>query len=257
MSASAPILVTAALLTLLPAAGLADDERAVESRRVVVRVDVDTERQSYDYVFVDHQDGEPVVLGSRLAERGYLGVDLLELTPELREHFGAPRDTGVMISSVEPDSPALVAGLRPGDILIAIDGAPIESSTAIVHRVFSGHAGQRLALEVHRDGRRISLEATLEALRRPQLDLGGLLRTPGADSGLPRLDLERHGLPMVELDPESMHRALSLMRRHFESPEWRERLEGLSGERQGLEMRIQELEQRLRELERQLDDLPE
>ena len=45
---------------------------------------------------------------------GYLGVELVDLTPELREHFGAPRDVGVMVGRVEPGSPAARAGLEVG-----------------------------------------------------------------------------------------------------------------------------------------------
>ena len=47
-----------------------------------------------------------------MVRRGYLGVGLTELTPELRTHFGVPEESGVMVSKVEPGSPAEKAGSR-------------------------------------------------------------------------------------------------------------------------------------------------
>jgi len=58
--------------------------------------------------------------------RGWLGVSIQPLTPELARSFGAKDPKGVLINEVVPDSPAAKAGLKPGDILIEFEGRPME-----------------------------------------------------------------------------------------------------------------------------------
>lgn len=245
-------LLGSALLSIALAAGAAPPvalgapagatgERVVDRERVVVRVSAGPGSRSYDYVVVDRQDGDPVLLDTLLADRGHLGVGLLDLTPELRRHFGAPA----------------AAGLRAGDILTAIDGQPVAAATTATRIVSEGEAGQTLELGILRDRKARTIAATLTTRPRKQIDLGGLLRMPDHRGATGRPELRHHSLPRVELDPESMDRALGLMRQHFESREWREQLERAGGDRQGLERRIRELEQRLEELERQLRELPD
>ncbi len=248
-------LATASLVALLAPPPLPADERVVEP--VVVRVSTEPGGQAYSYVVVHGRDGEPLLLDSVLAERGYLGVSLLELTPELRQHFGAPAGAGVMISAVEPDSPGALAGLRAGDIVTALDDVAVDSAANVIQLVSGGRNGQLLEIDLVRDGVGDSAQATLSTQRRKQVDLGGLLRGPAAERHRHELELRRRAAPTVELDPESMGRALSRMREHFESPEWRERLKREGGDREGIEQRIRELEKRLAELERQLAERPE
>ena len=231
------------------------DERRIEQKRVVVRVD--TADQGYNYVFVDHQDGKPVVLEAQMAERGYLGILLLDLTPELRRHFGAPATKGVMISRVEPDSPAAIAGLQAGDVLLEIDGEDARSATDVVHRIAEGSAGEELVLSLRRGADRMALSVVLAARQRRQLDLGGLLRLPGAERRIGTGATKIDPIPLIEIDAESIDRALVLIREHFDSSRWQEQVELLGGDRRRLEVRIHEVEQRLRDLERQLEDLPE
>jgi len=58
--------------------------------------------------------------------RGWLGVSIQPLTPELARSFGAKDPKGVLINEVVPDSPAAKAGLKPGDILLEFEGRPME-----------------------------------------------------------------------------------------------------------------------------------
>jgi serine protease Do len=58
--------------------------------------------------------------------RGWLGISIQPLTPELARSFGAKDPKGVLINEVVPDSPAAKAGLKPGDILLEFEGRPME-----------------------------------------------------------------------------------------------------------------------------------
>ena len=62
-----------------------------------------------------------------LSPRAFLGVEASEMTPELRAHFGAPEDAGVMLSKIVDDSAAQVAGLAVGDIVTRVDADEIAS----------------------------------------------------------------------------------------------------------------------------------
>ncbi|HEV3075307.1 MAG TPA: PDZ domain-containing protein [Thermoanaerobaculia bacterium] len=129
------------------------------------------------------EDGqEKVIEGTgTLAKRGYLGVELSELTPELRAHFGAPESAGVMVARVVAGSPAEKAGLRIGDILTSLDGKPVESSWDVRARVRPLADGAVLPLSVWRDGKSLELTATVAQKERREIDLSPFLMK-GADA---------------------------------------------------------------------------
>jgi predicted metalloprotease with PDZ domain len=111
----------------------------------------------------------------RLAEalplsKARLGVEVLAMTPELREHLGAPSDRGVLVARVEPGSPAERAGMRVGDVVVAADGEPVSRPWDLIRRVGSVEAGSELALDVVRDGTPHALRATPEGPAAPWLD---------------------------------------------------------------------------------------
>lgn len=93
---------------------------------------------------------------------GFLGVSTTPLSPELRAHFGAPEDAGVMISQIVEDSAAFRAGLLVGDIITAVDGESIDSSMALLHSIRAREEGESVTVDLLRDGRAERLVATLD-----------------------------------------------------------------------------------------------
>jgi len=91
-----------------------------------------------------------------------LGVQLQEMTPELREFLNAPKERGVLVVRVNPGSPAEKAGVRVGDVITSVDGDPVDATHTLVHAVLGADKDAKLALEVVRDGKTRSLEAALE-----------------------------------------------------------------------------------------------
>ncbi len=100
---------------------------------------------------------------------GFLGVELVPLTPELRAHFGVPEDAGVMVAEVLPDSPAERAGLEVGDIVTAVEGESVASASDLAGLVRSRKNGESVAIELWRAGRLESATATLEEREGPSL----------------------------------------------------------------------------------------
>jgi len=89
-----------------------------------------------------------------------LGVQLVEATPELREHLGAPKDAGVLVSKVLAGTPAERCGVAVGDLIVSVEGDPVASSGDLVEAL-SDMVGKTFSIDVVRDGRTIALEVTI------------------------------------------------------------------------------------------------
>jgi len=94
--------------------------------------------------------------------RGMLGVIMQNLTPELSKAFGLDLHNGVVISKVIKDSAAEEAGLKAGDVVVSINGAPIKSASAMRNAVGMLRVGEKMKMEVIRDGKRKTLTAVIK-----------------------------------------------------------------------------------------------
>jgi len=96
---------------------------------------------------------------------------MLNLTPDLAEQvnndpefgFQVSESSGVMISGVEPDTPATSAGLRKGDIILEVEGKPIDTSSQVQQIVANSRIGESLSFTVRRNDQKISILARPEA----------------------------------------------------------------------------------------------
>jgi len=95
--------------------------------------------------------------------RGRIGVQLQELTTELAAAFGAQGRTGALISDVVDGSPAARAGLRSGDIVVSLEGEPLERSSELRTRVGLLRVGTTIDLGILRDGKEMSVSIALGA----------------------------------------------------------------------------------------------
>jgi serine protease Do len=93
---------------------------------------------------------EEVVASAR--EKGELGLTVQKLTPEMAENLQLGRATGVVITSIEPGSPADEAGLQPGDVIVEVDRKPIREIADFRNAVGGAKKGQRILFLVRREG---------------------------------------------------------------------------------------------------------
>ncbi len=126
-------------------------------------------------VVMDHGDTIEVDGGRRhhvrIAGRGnraWLGIDLIEVTPELRAHWGAPRDAGVLVGTIDKDGPAERAGVQVGDLVTAIDGERVSSPLELIRAMREKNAGQSVKLELSRN--RGSKSVNVQVAARPERD---------------------------------------------------------------------------------------
>jgi len=85
-------------------------------------------------------------------QRGKLGVGIQEVNQSLADSFGLKKPSGALVGSVEKDSPAAKAGLEPGDVILAINGKEISSSSELPAIVSSMTPGEQARLQVWRKG---------------------------------------------------------------------------------------------------------
>jgi Do/DeqQ family serine protease len=95
--------------------------------------------------------------------RGWLGVSIQPLTPELAESFGLDKLNGALINQVLPGSPAEKAGVQRGDILMSLDGREVRGVRELQLMVASTPVGKTVQLEVVRGGKRLQLPVTIVA----------------------------------------------------------------------------------------------
>jgi predicted metalloprotease with PDZ domain len=95
------------------------------------------------------------------AGKGRLGVMVMSLTPELRKHFGAAEDRGVLVAHVEPGTPAASSAIAVGDVIVEVHGKVIDSASEVLSALADVHKGQSVTIEVVRDGKPRSIQTTL------------------------------------------------------------------------------------------------
>jgi C-terminal processing protease CtpA/Prc len=211
-----------ALLMLLPTAGQrATDDPGDKDReeKVIVRVDGDD---------VDVDVDDPIVV--RVGRGGFIGVRLIGITDELRGHYGAPKDAGVLVAEVEAGSPAARAGIEVGDVITGVEGKSVTSTWELLRTIRGKKGGDTVDVELVRGRSPRKVTVTLEERKASEreIDLGGV--------------------------PDKL-------RRHawaFRGGDWQERvkmprfqIENLE-ELPSLRERLQELEKRVKDLESKL-----
>ena len=97
-------------------------------------------------------------------QRGRLGVSIQEVSQSLAQSFGLDRPRGALVAQVEKDSPAEKAGIKPGDVLLGVNGKTVERSAEIPPLVAAVKPGTKATLDVWRDGKKQALAVTVGEL---------------------------------------------------------------------------------------------
>ena len=117
----------------------------------------------------------PWLGSSQAAARGWLGVSIRPLTPEVAEGFGLPAPSGALVAGVQEGSPAARAGVRPGDVITEYEGRKVSRPDELPRMVAETPAGRPVPITIVRGGKSVYLIATIAALGGGQHHgLGGL-----------------------------------------------------------------------------------
>lgn len=104
------------------------------------------------------------IVATGKATHARLGVQVQTLDQSLANSFRLPAPNGALVDKVDPDSAAAAAGLRPGDVILKLDGTAIVDAGQLSARIGATTPGSHAALDIWRDGRPLTLTATIGTL---------------------------------------------------------------------------------------------
>lgn len=131
-------------------------------------------------------------------KRGALGVDTQDVTPQLSRLLGIGATRGAVVTRVRPNTPAAKAGLRPGDVIVALAGKPIHSAQDFSNVEGLTAPGSPVPIEILRDGKTLQISTALQTPQQHSVD-GARLdpRLAGAQFSDLSADQRRAGLSGV------------------------------------------------------------
>lgn len=96
--------------------------------------------------------------------RGWIGVAIQGVTPELAQSFGMPEPKGALVAQVTPGGPAAKAGIKAGDIIVVFDGKQVKDSNELPRLVAETPVGKTVDLQVVREKKEVRLSITVQEL---------------------------------------------------------------------------------------------
>ena len=96
--------------------------------------------------------------------RGWLGVKIQSITEDLAEAYGVKENTGALVATVTPDSPAAKAGIQDGDVILRFDGKDVTSMRGLPRLVAQTQIGKEVEVELLRKGQRTNLKVAVGRL---------------------------------------------------------------------------------------------
>ena len=108
------------------------------------------------------------IIATGSVTRGWIGVEVQDLTPELAESFKLPNTEGTLIAGVLKNGPADRGGIKPGDILVGVEGKPVTDSSSMLNLVAALQPGKQATLRLLRNGNEVKLKITVGKRPRPQ-----------------------------------------------------------------------------------------
>ncbi|MGB7680529.1 MAG: DegQ family serine endoprotease [Candidatus Acidiferrales bacterium] len=154
--------------------------------------------------------------------RGWLGATIQDVTPAMAKAFGMEAPGGALIADVSPDSPATQAGLKPGDIILSMNGQPVGDSASLRLQVSESAPGTSFPMTVRRGTSTLNITAKLRELpsdagKTPEAAAGEQVErgiqvedlTPALRQQL-QLSKEVSGVVAAQLDPSSLAAAAGI-----------------------------------------------
>ncbi|HEX8028298.1 MAG TPA: PDZ domain-containing protein, partial [Vicinamibacterales bacterium] len=135
-------------------------------------------------------------------ERGYIGVTLRDVDPDLQASLKLPRGDGALVQDVAAGSPGARVGLRPYDVIVSLDGQAVRTQDRLTRQISERAPGSSARLEYLRDGRTVAVTVKLAERPRQQADR----TTTTAERSTQRTGPGELGLSLIEIDDSNAHR---------------------------------------------------
>jgi Do/DeqQ family serine protease len=102
--------------------------------------------------------------GSAAVKRPWLGAKLQEVTPEIADSLGLKRPSGALVANVAPGGAAARAGIKPGDLIVSVDGTPVDDPNAFDYRFATKPLGGSAQIGLIRQGKDVAVQVALQSL---------------------------------------------------------------------------------------------
>ncbi len=109
------------------------------------------------------------IVKSGSVTRGWIGVEVQEITPAVAESFGLASTRGALIAGVLRGGPADKAGVKPGDVLVEVEGRPVADPTSMLNLIAALPPGVSARMKMKRQGQDLDADITVGRRPKPQL----------------------------------------------------------------------------------------
>ena len=133
--------------------------------------------------------------------RGWLGVRIQEVTPDIAESLGLHKPAGAMVAGVNADGPADKAHLRNGDVILQFNGQDVKDMRALPRIVADSEVGKQVPISVWRDGKQVTLQATLAEMPEDKTQLAAV--SPAHPAVPQPTDLSGLGMKLAPVSQET------------------------------------------------------
>jgi hypothetical protein len=127
------------------------------------------------------QRGRGVLNGKGKVTRGWLGVTIQNLSPELARSFGLEDAHGALVASVHPNGPAAKAGIESGDVIVTFQGKTVEDANDLPRMVAVVPPATKVDIEIIRGGKRRTISVVLGAMKDEEQEGGASARLQPSD----------------------------------------------------------------------------
>jgi serine protease Do len=121
--------------------------------------------------------------------RGWIGVQIQQVTPELAESLGLKKATGALVAEPQPNSPAAKAGIASGDVITSVDGNSVADARELARKIGTMSPGTTIKLGLIHQGEEKTVTLTLGTLPKEHQAANQQNEHPTADSEVPKLGL--------------------------------------------------------------------
>ncbi len=145
---------------------------------------------------------EPVVAQLKAngkVERGLLGVQIQPVTEELAQSMSLGSEKGALVAQVQPDSPALAAGIKSGDVIKSVDGKNVETIRDLTRMISAVKPGTSVKLDLWRDGKDMSLTAKIG----DQKEEGAVVKAKADQPDAKKAEPMSYGVSLAPISPEA------------------------------------------------------
>jgi len=125
--------------------------------------------------------------------RGYIGVSVQSVTPEIAQSFGLREPRGALVGDLEPGGPAASAGIRQGDIVVAYGGRTLKNANDLPRLVAETPVGKRVAVVLVRDGKEVQATVRIAELSEQKAEVRSEAEAPSQSLGM-KVDTLTEGL---------------------------------------------------------------